>query len=342
MYDPTHKGIIYSLHKGIIFRGHRVFIPVSLRLEILKELHYIHLSISKMKNLARRYCYWRNIDKDVENLVRSCSECAKVQNKPKKVALHQWENPETNFQRVHIDYAGPFQGHQFFILVDAKSKWPEVRITKGNPTSASTIRFLENIVSSHGSSLSVRSPEVLVSDNATIFKSEEFIQFCKNNGIFQKFIAPGHPATNGLAERYIQILKRKLKAMEHDPGTITSKIENILFRFRATPLQCGKSPSELYLNRQIRTKLDLLLLSHICRKYIQNHDVRQLCVGDRVQSRAYGGVQHWKFGTITKKLGQLHYMVHLDEGFHIKRHITQLRPSKVSNENYQEKTVRFG
>lgn len=166
--------------------------------------------------------------------MQSCPECTKVQNELKKIVLQHWEDSETNFQRVHIDYAGPFQEHQFFILVDAKSKWPEVRITKNDPISNLTTRFLEDIFSSHGL------PEVLVSDNATIFNSEEFTQFCQRNGIFQKFTAPGHPATNSLAERYVQILKKKLKAMEHEPGTITFKVENILYRFRATPLRCSK------------------------------------------------------------------------------------------------------
>ncbi|XP_018401810.1 PREDICTED: uncharacterized protein K02A2.6-like [Cyphomyrmex costatus] len=330
-YDP-----IYSLHNGIIFRGHRIFIPTSLRPEILKELHYTHLGISKMKKLARRYCYWRNIDKDIEGIVRSCLECTKGQNNPRKAPLHHWEEPESNFQRVHIDYAGPFQGHQFLVLVDAKSKWPEVRITKGTPTSVSTIRFLENIFSSHGT------PEVLVSDNATIFKSEEFTQFCQRNGIFQKFIAPGHPATNGLAERYVQILKKKLKAMESDPSTMTSKVENILYRFRATPLHCGKSPSEIYLNRQIRTSLDLLRPPSIRSTSTQECHVSQLSVGDRVQSRAYSGTQRWKLGVVTKKLGRLHYLIHLDEGYLIKRHINQLRQSEVPKEKPERKSVHFG
>lgn len=331
IYDPE-----YNLHNGIVFRGQRVFIPASLRPEILKELHYTHLGVSKMKNLARRYCYWRNIDKDIENLVRSCPNCAKVQNEPRKVTLHHWEDPEINFQRVHIDYAGPFQGHQFFILVDAKSKWPEVRITKEDPTSALTIRYLRNIFSSHGI------PEVLVSDNATIFKSEEFTQFCQSNGILQKFTAPGHPASNGLAERYVQILKRKLRAMENEPGTIASKVEDILFRFRATPLQCGKSPSELYLNRQIRIKLDALHAPRTNQNSIQKPVVRQVSVGDRVQSRSYGGSQRWRLGVIIKRLGQLHYMVHLDEGHIIKRHIDQLRATEVPQENPAKKSVQFG
>jgi transposase InsO family protein len=39
-------------------------------------------------------------------------------------------------------------------------------------------------------------PYVMVSDNATIFVSDQFKSYCGQNGIFQQFIAPGHPATN--------------------------------------------------------------------------------------------------------------------------------------------------
>ena len=74
-------------------------------------------------------------------------------------------------------------------------------------------------------------PDVMVSDNAAIFKSDEFQTFCTNAGIFQKCIAPGHPATNGLA-------KQRLAAM-------SLKVRDILFKYRATPLRCGKSPSEI-------------------------------------------------------------------------------------------------
>lgn len=69
---------------------------------------------------------------------------------------------------------------------------------------------------------------------------------------------------------------------------------------------------------------------------------RQLSVGDRVQSRAYGGIQRWKFGVITKKLGRLHYMTQLDEGYYIKKHINQLRPSGISKEKSERKSIQFG
>ncbi|KAJ8873325.1 hypothetical protein PR048_026959 [Dryococelus australis] len=40
----------------------------------------------------------------------------------------------------------------------------------------------------------------MVTDNTTIFTSEEFAQFYKEEGILKKFCAAGHPATNDLTE----------------------------------------------------------------------------------------------------------------------------------------------
>ncbi|GBN88011.1 hypothetical protein AVEN_89738-1 [Araneus ventricosus] len=98
----------------------------------------------------------------------------------------------------------------------------------------------------------------MVSDNFSIFTNEEFKYFCCTNGIKQKFIAPGHPATNGLAERNVQTLKDKLKLMTSENIPINLKVQRILFRYRATLLANGKSPAEMYLNWKIRIKLDAM------------------------------------------------------------------------------------
>ena len=42
--------------------------------------------------------------------------------------VHFWEWPATPWQRIHVDFAGPFVGRMFLIIVDAHSKWPEVEI----------------------------------------------------------------------------------------------------------------------------------------------------------------------------------------------------------------------
>lgn len=322
--DDPERSYEYTLEDGILFKGQRVIIPGILQKSVLEELHRTHIGITKMKQLARRYIYWKGIDKDIERISRTCEPCAKIKANPSKVPVHPWDEPKENWDRVHIDYAGPFQDHFFLIVVDAKSKWAEIKICRNAPTTASTIEMLSDIFSSHGY------PYVMVSDNATIFVSEQFKLYCMKNGIFQKFIAPGHPATNGLAERHVQTLKARLKAMVDEPLLMKTKVREILFRYRATPLCNNKTPAEMYLQRNIRIQLDAIRPM----KYVPNTDreiqSRQLNVGDRVQVRCYIKNQAiWKLGTIIRKFGKLHYQVTLDDGYTFKRHINQLRRTEI-------------
>ncbi|KAB0798042.1 hypothetical protein PPYR_09035 [Photinus pyralis] len=204
----------YSVHRDIIFKGQRVYIPNKLRSHVLKELHFTHLGISKMKNLSRKHCYWPKIDSDIEQYVKNCQECSENINLPPKAETHHWQEPRYNFERVHMDYAGPFQNRHFLILVDAKSKWPEV-------------------------------PEI-----------------------------------------YFNRPFRKLDAMRPNP---------------------------------VQKPNDISTLRH-----------RILKVGDRVQSIHYP-TKSWKYGIIIRKLGNLHYIVKLDDGYMIKRHINQLIKSEINS-----------
>ena len=46
-----------------------------------------------------------------------------------------------------------------------------------------------------------------MSDNGSVFTSQEFAGFTKYNGIKHVKVAPFHPASNGLAERAVQTFK---------------------------------------------------------------------------------------------------------------------------------------
>ncbi|KII67409.1 hypothetical protein RF11_05333 [Thelohanellus kitauei] len=45
------------------------------RVVIPTLLHKGHCGSSRMINLAREYCYWHNIDKDIDELSKSCIPC---------------------------------------------------------------------------------------------------------------------------------------------------------------------------------------------------------------------------------------------------------------------------
>ena len=159
-----------------------------------------HFGVSRMKSLARSYCWWESIDKDIEDLSRDCNECAKVRKNPNKVPTHFWERPSEAFERIHIDFAGPFLGLYFLVIVDAFSKWPEVKIIP-DLTTDTTIDRLREFFATFGV------PSIIVSDRGVQFTSQQFQTFLKEHGITHKLGTPYHPATNGQVERFIQTFK---------------------------------------------------------------------------------------------------------------------------------------
>ena len=163
--------------------------------------------------------------------------------------LHLWEWPKQPWHRVHLDFAGPFLGHSFLVVIDAHSKWLDITIMQ-SLTSSCTIEHLQSIFSTHGL------PHTLVTDNAKTFTSEEFKAFIKANGIIHITSAPYHPSTNGLGERAVQSFKQ---AMLHLEGSIHSRLARFLFRYRITPHSTtGQSPAEMLMGRRLRSALDLL------------------------------------------------------------------------------------
>lgn len=89
----------------------------------------------------------------------------------------------------------------------------------------------------------------------------------------------------------------------------------------------NKSPAEMFLNRELRTRLDLIIPSvHIERTASNTHiPTKIFASGERVACRNYTKDSKWKFGKITSRLGKLHYRILLDDGRSWIRHLNQMR-----------------
>ena len=203
--DPTMKmyqsrKLELSVQDGCLLWGSRVIIPKPGRAQILALLHDGHPGISKMKGLARSYVWWPNIDADLETQVKQCNQCQLYRPSPPAVSMHPWEWPDHPWDRVHVDYAGPFMGHMFLVVIDAYSKWIEIEMVK-SATAQNTIEHLCMMFARFGL------PRVLVIDNGTCFTSSDFSEFASRNGIKHLRIAPYHPSSNGQAERAVQTFK---------------------------------------------------------------------------------------------------------------------------------------
>ncbi|XP_065182445.1 uncharacterized protein K02A2.6-like [Sycon ciliatum] len=174
-----------GLHQGCLMWGIQVVIPPLLRKRVLEELHTGHPGMVRMKSLARSFIWWPGIDADIETTGKVCAGCQAHQAAPPKSPLHPWEWPSKPWQRLHIDFAGPFQGHMWPIMVDAHSKWPDV-LPMNSTTAPVTNRRLREVFAQHGL------PDQIVSDNGPQFTSDEFRRFTEANGITHTFSAPYH------------------------------------------------------------------------------------------------------------------------------------------------------
>ncbi|XP_063775454.1 uncharacterized protein K02A2.6-like, partial [Pseudophryne corroboree] len=311
-----------SVCQGTLLCGSRVVIPPKLQNRVLENLHEGHLGTVKIKNLARSYVWWPGIDGQIETLTKGCEGCQRVQNAPPLAPLHPWEWPSSPWQRVHIDFAGPFMDCMFLIAVDAHSKWPEV-IKMKSTTSEKTIAVLRTIFARNGL------PEQVCSDNGPKFVSMEFKKFMQDNGIKHFTSAPHHPATNGLAERFVQTFKKAIKSMHHEHLPLQHKIENFLFIYRRTEHSTtGQPPAVLFMQRNLRSQWDLIkpdVRRKVHNKQFQSvyqKPTRFFHIGQEVLVRDYRG-DKWQAGIVSSKSGLLMYVIEVGGELWL-RHIDQI------------------
>lgn len=255
LYTPyREKDTQLSVENDCVLWGYRIVIPEKLRSAILTELHRSHLGIVKTKALARSYIWWPGLDKDIEDLIRNCIHCQKLQSSPEKSSLIPWVPDGSVWSRIHIDYAGPIKNFHFFIIIDAFSKFVEVFKTK-DLTTAFTIRKLRELFSRYGL------VDTLVSDNGPQFTSYEFKNFLALNGIKHVLTPPGHPSTNGQAENFVKTFKKSILAnLDQNKD---ANLDQILCRFlmdyrNMKHCTTTESPAMLFFGRKLKTRFSLL------------------------------------------------------------------------------------
>lgn len=130
----------------------------------------------------------------------------------------------------------------YLLIVGYYSRF--IEISKLNHSTADeVIVHTKSIFTRHGI------PEIVVSDNGPQYSSEAFAKFAHQYRFEHVTSSPYHPQPNGKAEHAVQTVKRLLKK-EGDPYLPIPL-------YRATPLQCGYSPSELLMARNLGTNIPM-------------------------------------------------------------------------------------
>ena len=305
-----------SVDQNCVLWGLRVIIPERHQSALLQQLHEDHFGIVRTKAIARNYFWFPGIDKSIEHMISACPTCQTVQHDPVKSPLMPWKYPSHPWSRVHADFA-MFRNMNYLVVVDSFSKWFEV-VPMKSTTASRTVEELRKLFAQHGL------PEELVSDNGPQFIASEFEVFMRSNGVKHTKCAPYHPASNGQVERVVQILKTVLHKHTLDKSGVSEsqRLQSFLLTYRTTPhAVTGRTPAELFLKRQLRTRLTLLkpnLMIDVQKKQEKQVNYRDQHSSTRefnpmqlvrVKNCYDNGVVKFVLGSIVKRLGPLRYLV---------------------------------
>ena len=325
-----------SLLDGVVTHGDRIVMPKALRGETLERLHESHQGLERTRERARCAVWWPGITMDIKAVSDCCAECRErrpSQNheplKPSEPAARPWE-------KVAVDLL-TFRGHDYLVLVDAYSKWLEIKHLKST-TAQSVVNRLTDIFIIHGF------PNELHSDNGGQFPARKMMDFTDRCDIKQTTSSPYFHQGNGLAERGVQTAKRILALKNPELG---------LLDYRATPCTVTKvSPAEALMSRRLRTRvpqLESTLMPQVTgthtiserdrvakarhkRYYDQRHGVkplRTLHSGQRVLLKDDEEKGWVRAGYIKRQLHDRSYLVQGDQGLY-RRNRKHLLPAATS------------
>ncbi|UYV64571.1 K02A2.6-like [Cordylochernes scorpioides] len=266
-----------------------------------------------MKAVARSHFWWPNLDSQIECMVNGCKNCQQTQTGQSKVNWRPWVWATRPWQRIHMDFA--FKDGVNLLIV------------------------LRRLFSAYGL------PEEVVSDNGPQFTGVEMKSFFERNGVRQTLITAYHPQSNGLAEKAVQLIKMALEKNKRKfEDTIQDTLSRILLTYRCTAHETtGKTPSELFMGRSLRTRLTLIHQSLDNRvrerqarqmRYDRGRGQEEFEVDDKVWCKNFRGVG-WIPGRIVGRKGSRVYTV-LINGQVKTYHRDQIRRRWTSGEEGDE------
>ncbi|GFW57487.1 retrovirus-related Pol polyprotein from transposon 17.6 [Trichonephila clavipes] len=189
----------------------QVCIPHCLKAKILESVHSEyggHLKFFKTYHRLSENFFWHNMYKDTKNFVRSCTICLSRKNAFKiPPAPHQLVEQSTEKgETCHMDIFGPLKT----TLKDAFTEYIHIVPLPDIRSSTISKAFFDNYIVHRGC------PHKLVVDNATYFKSSEFVEFCTVMGIQKRHISSYSAHANGRVEKPNQSLANILASISQN------------------------------------------------------------------------------------------------------------------------------
>ena len=190
------------MEDGIILKGTQIIILAKKHEAILKLIHEGHLGLNKCKLQAKDTVYWPGLNDQLERLILNCElglkySHSKCKQKPsmslgQEIPLHPLSKWVTDI--FH------FAGASYLLIVDYTCRFPVVH-NLSSMTGQHVANQCKLIFSEYGW------PETLISDNGSCYTAEAFTSVMNAYHVNHITGSPHYPQSNGLAGKYVQIVK---------------------------------------------------------------------------------------------------------------------------------------
>ena len=192
---------------------------------------------------------WPGINEQLEKLVLNCELClkySKVKSRQapnmslgQEVLIYPWTKVATDI--FH------FKKDSYLLIVNYTSRFPIVHKLTSTMTQQVACQ-MKLIFSEYGW------PENIVSDNSPCYSAVTFTKLMTDYSVNHITSSPHYPQSNGLAEKYVQIVKNLFyKAKEEG-----ADLNNSLMIYRNTPLSHKlQSPMQILQSQTARTQLPM-------------------------------------------------------------------------------------
>ena len=249
-YTHTGHSVRNSPSKMASFlKGTRIVIPNKKCEAILKQILDSHLGLTKCKLHAKQAVYWPGLKNQLEQLVLNCQLCLKylrLKKKPDTYSTLGQEVPIFHWTKVATDLFH-FEGNSYLLLIDYTSQFFVMRKLT-SMTAHHIADHIQQIFAEY------RWPDTLVSDNGPCYTSEIFKGLMEEYQVNHITSSPHYPQSNGLAKKYIQIIKN----LFHKAKEEGQDLHKCLMTYRNTPLTSHlQSPMQILSNRATRSTLPL-------------------------------------------------------------------------------------
>uniref|UniRef100_A0A914WFU0 Integrase catalytic domain-containing protein n=1 Tax=Plectus sambesii TaxID=2011161 RepID=A0A914WFU0_9BILA len=196
--------------------------------------------------------------------------------------------------------------------------------------------------------------EEIFFDNGTQFTSEEFQQWCSQQGICHICSAPYQLQSNGQAERFVQTFKNAMLKSQGEgerKEDICCQLLLSLQHYCITPHpSTDQAPAERFLSREPCTQWNLMYGDDLAplekarakmKLHFDKHECTkakdELTVGATVLTRVYRGKDKWVQATIIQKKGSVMWLIKVAGSEKLwTRHSNQLRLINEADKSRQQ------